>query len=373
MIEVVAAELLRCALPLVRPFRTSFGIQHIRNAVLLHVEARVDGRDTFGWGECVAMAEPTYSEEHASGAWAVMRDFLLPLAHRAPLEGPEDIAVRFAPIKGNRMAKAAVEIALLDAWLRAQDRSLADYLGGVRDRIECGVSVGLAPSADELLEEVGRYVDQGYRRVKLKVAPGEDASVLTPVREAFPTLRLMADANGSYSLDDLPALKGFDAFDLMMIEQPLAEDDLLGHALLAASIRTPVCLDESVRSAKEAADAISMGACSILSIKAGHVGGLLEARRVHDLARDAHVPVWCGGMFETGIGRAANLALASLEGFTLPGDTSASDRYFHEDITEPFVLAADGTLPVPRGPGIGVEPRDDMLVHKVRDREIVRP
>jgi O-succinylbenzoate synthase len=299
-----------------------------------------------------------------------MRDFLLPMC--ATLDAPTDVRARTVPVRGNRMAKACVEMAILDAWLRAKDESLARFLGGTKERIECGVSVGLAPTTGVLLEEIEGYLDQGYRRIKVKVAPGEDVQVLDAVRNKWPDVKLMADANAAYTLDDLPTLMRFDDYNLTMIEQPLAEGDLLDHATLQAAVKTPVCLDESIESAKATADAIALKACRIVNIKAGRVGGYLEAKRVHDVARHHGIPVWCGGMLETGLGRAANLALASLQGFTLPGDTSASNRYFHEDITEPFVMAADGTMAVPRGPGIGPTPRPEALRTMVCVRETVK-
>jgi O-succinylbenzoate synthase len=371
MIEIRAAELVRVDLPLVRPFRTSFGEQTVRQAVLLRLALEADGRESEGWGECVAMTEPLYSEEYGAGAWAALRDFLVPALAREPLSGPEEVARRLDWVRGNRMAKAAVEMAVLDAVCRAQGWALREHLGGKKDHVECGVSVGLAPTPEALLEEIAGYVERGYRRVKVKVAPGEDVSVLETVRSKFPDVPLMADANGAFTLGDLPTLREFDQFDLMMVEQPLAEGDLRDHAILARQMRTPVCLDESVRSAKDALDAIEMGSCRIVNVKAGRVGGLLEARRIHDLALSRDVPVWCGGMLETGLGRAANLALASLEGFTLPGDTSASDRYYHEDLTEPFVLAPDGTMAVPTGPGIGVAPLPEVLRRRTAIREAV--
>ena len=265
-----------------------------------------------------------------------------------------------APVKGHRMAKAALETALLDAQLRASGESFGRFLGAARDRVPCGVSVGIMDSIPRLLDAVEGYLDEGYVRIKLKIEPGWDEEPVRAVRERFPDVLLQADANAAYTLRDAPRLARLDPFELLLVEQPLPEDDLAGHAELARRIRTPVCLDESITSARIAADAIARGATSIVNVKPGRVGGFLEARRVHDVCAAHGVPVWCGGMLETGIGRAANLALAALPGCTLPGDTSASARYFAEDITEPFVLT-DGHLPVPRGPGIGVRPLPEAL------------
>jgi O-succinylbenzoate synthase len=259
------------------------------------------------------------------------------------------------------MAKATLENAVLDAELRAQGRSLASYLGAVRDRVVCGVSVGIAPSSETLLEQVAGYLAEGYRRVKLKIQPGTDVVRVRAVREANPEILLSVDANAAYRLADVEVFRELDAFGLLMVEQPLHHEDLVEHSRLQRQIRTDLCLDESIRSSADARAAIELGSCRIVNVKQGRVGGLLEARRVHDVAAELGVPVWCGGMLETGIGRSTNLALAALPNFTLPGDTSASSRYFAEDLTEPLVLGPDGTLPVPDGPGIGVDPDPGRL------------
>jgi O-succinylbenzoate synthase len=259
------------------------------------------------------------------------------------------------------MSKAALEAAVMDAWLRANGRRLADHLGAVRDRVECGVSVGIAPSPEAMLDEIAGYLARGYRRVKLKIEPGRDLSVVRAVREALPDVPLSVDANAAYSLSDVALFEALDDLDLVMIEQPLDHDDLTDHARLQSRLRTAICLDESIRSAHDAAAAIELGACQVINIKPGRVGGLSEAKRVHDVAMARDVPVWIGGMLETGVGRAANLAMAALPGVTMPGDTSASDRYFAEDLTAPFVLDEDGTMAVPDGPGIGVTPLEARL------------
>jgi o-succinylbenzoate synthase len=368
-VKVEMVELRRIAMPLVRPFRTSFGTQTARDILLVRVVTDVGE----GWGECVALADPVYSSEYVAGAQEVLRQYLVPQVLTAPLASARQMSSRVSAVIGHRMAKAALETALLDAELRAASLSLATYLGGVRDRVDCGVSVGIAPSVPELLDEVRGYVEEGYRRIKLKVEPGWDLEPMAAVRAEFgDDLLLQVDANTAYTTSDLRHLARFDEFGLLLIEQPFAEEDIEAHVRLSGTIQTPVCLDESVVSAASAADAIRRGACSVVNIKAGRVGGYLEAARVHDVCAALGVPVWCGGMLETGLGRAANVALASLPGFTLPGDTSASSRFYREDITEPFVLE-DGRLPVPQGPGIGGLPRQDVLDRVTTSREELRP
>ena len=367
--KLQAIELRRIAMPLVRPFRTSFGVQSSRDVLLVRVVTDVSE----GWGECVALAAPVYSSEYVEGAHAVLRDHLVPRLLAEPAVTARTVTPRLADVLGHRMAKAAVETAVLDAELRAHDMSLGTYLGAVRTEVECGVSVGIAASIDELLAEVGGYVDQGYRRIKLKIEPGWDVEPVRAVREAFgPALRLQVDANTAYDAATSAHLEALDEFGLLLIEQPFPEDDLHQHAVLARRISTPVCLDESIVSARAVVDAVRQGACSIVNIKAGRMGGYLESVRVHDVCEALGVPVWCGGMLETGIGRAANVALAALPNFRLPGDTSASDRYYAEDITEPFVLR-DGMLPVPTGPGTGVTPRPDVLSALTTSVETLKP
>ncbi len=297
------------------------------------------------------MAEPTYTAEWVDGAHEVTRRFLLPPLHRHDLCAA-DVAPLLHGIKGHPMAKAAIEAAVLDAELRAAGVSLATHLGAVRDRVPAGVAVGIVTSIDALVATVGALVDEGYPRVKLKIEPGWDVEPVRAVRSTWPDLALQVDANSAYTPADTDHLRALDAFGLLLIEQPFAEDDLDGHAGLAAAIETPVCLDESITSARTAQDAIERGACEVVNLKAGRVGGILEAIRIHELCLDRGVPMWCGGMLETGIGRAVNAALAAMAGFTLPGDLSASSRWFRHDVTEPFVLD-DGHLRVPQGPGIG--------------------
>jgi O-succinylbenzoate synthase len=349
-VKLRAVELRRIRMPLVAPFETSFGVQTERDILIL--KALTSEGD--GWGECVAGEEPTYSSEYVEGAQHVLIHHLLPRLLSQPALEAADVPRLLRPFHGHQMAKAAIEMAILDAELRARGESFGMYFGAVRDAVDCGVSVGIHPTIPELLRTVGGYLDQGYRRIKLKIKPGWDVEPVRAVRERFGDIPLQVDANTAYSVSDAKHLAELDAFDLLLIEQPLPEEQMLAHAELARTVRTPICLDESITSAQTAADAIQLGACRIINVKPGRVGGYLEARRIHDVCAERGIPVWMGGMLETGIGRAANVAMAAMPNFTLPGDTSASDRYYHRDITEPFVLH-EGRLSVPAKPGIGVD------------------
>jgi O-succinylbenzoate synthase len=352
--KLTGFELRRISMPLVSPFRTSFGTETTRDVLLV----RAVSTEAEGWGECVAMSGPLYSSEYVDAAADVLRRFFVPAL--ASVDSAVGVGPALSRFHGHRMAKAAVETAVLDAELRAENRPLARELGAVRDRVPCGVSVGIMDSIGELLDAVGGYLDQGYVRIKLKIQPGWDIEPVRAVREEFGDILLQVDANTAYTLADARHLARLDPFDLLLIEQPLDEEDVLGHADLAQLLSTPVCLDESITSARAAAAAIRLRACAIVNIKPGRVGGYLEARRIHDVCVANDIPVWCGGMLETGIGRAANVALAALPGCTLPGDTSASDRYYRTDITPPFTLD-NGHLPVPTSPGIGIEPLEAEL------------
>jgi len=354
-VKLHAVELRRIKLSLVAPFETSFGVQTERDILLLH--ALTDGHE--GWGECVAGEEPTYSSEYVEGAQAVLISHLIPrLLDRDILAA--DVARILRPVHGHNMAKAALEMAVLDAELRARGESFAKFFGATREAVDCGVSVGIHRSIAELLETVGAYLEQGYRRIKLKIKPGWDVEPVSAVRERFGDVPLQVDANTAYTLADAEHLAALDPFKLLLIEQPLPEEEVLAHAKLARLVGTPICLDESITSAQAAADAIELGACRIINVKPGRVGGYLEGRKIHDLCAERGIPVWMGGMLETGLGRAGNVAMAAMPNFTLPGDTSASDRYYHRDITEPFVLD-EGRLAVPRGPGLGVTPDGEYL------------
>ena len=355
--KITGIELHRIGMPLVRPFVTSFGRQTERDVLLVHVLTDVGD----GWGECVAGSAPVYSAEWVDGAEAVIRDYLAPALLAEEIVEAWDVARVTKFVVGHRMAKAALEMAVLDAQLRSTGQSFASYFGATRTEVDCGVSVGIAPSIPELLDEVRGYVDAGYKRIKLKVKPGWDLEPTAAVRDLIgPDMPLQVDANTAYTSYDVAHLQNFDDYGLLLIEQPFAEEDIALHVLLSAAIRTPVCLDESIVSADVAVDAIQRGATSVVNIKAGRVGGYLEAVRIHDVCQELHVAVWCGGMLESGLGRAANIALAALPWFTLPGDTSASARYFLEDVTEPFVMQ-DGRLTVPTGPGTGVEVRTELV------------
>ena len=380
--KITGVELRTIRMPLKSPFETSFGVESERVAVLIRVVGKVadggrrDGvrhdqhlephaTEVQGWGECVAMELPLYSSEYAAGAAEVLRRFLVP-ALLAESAAGRDVTAELVdpllePIVGHRMAKAALEMAVLDAQLHGSGQSLAGYFGARRTTVPSGVSVGIQPSVHALLDVVGDYIADGYVRIKLKIKPGWDVAPVEAVRDRFgEQLLLQVDANAAYTLADARLLRRLDAFDLLLIEQPLPEDDIRQHAELARLIATPICLDESVVSVRAAADAIALRACQVINIKAGRVGGYLNARRIHDLCQANGIAVWCGGMVETGLGRAANAALAALPGFTLPGDISASDRFYDQDITEPFVLE-DGQIEVPTGPGIGVEPIQAVL------------
>ncbi|TDT33791.1 o-succinylbenzoate synthase [Naumannella halotolerans] len=351
----------RLRMPLVSPFTTSFGTEEDKYVLLLEGSFETDRGRITGWGECVAMELPLYSAEYVDGAAEVIERWLAPTLFAADDLTAETVGELLEPVVGHPMAKAAVEMAVLDAQLRAAGVSFARYLGVTRTAVPSGVSVGIQSSVDTLLEVVGGYIDEGYARIKLKIEPGTDIAPVEAVRREFgDDLLLQVDANAAYSLSDAPLLRRLDEFGLLLIEQPLAESDLRQHAELAEQLSTPICLDESITSAQVAADAIALGAASVINIKPGRVGGYLEARRIHDLARANGVAVWCGGMLETGIGRAANAALAGLPGFTLPGDISGSKRFYDLDITAETVMS-DGEVAIPEGPGFGVEVDPQIL------------
>ncbi|MGH7765317.1 MAG: o-succinylbenzoate synthase [Candidatus Dormibacteraceae bacterium] len=366
--KLEAVELRRIRMSLVAPFETSFGVQTDRDILLLR--AITDVGD--GWGECVAGEEPTYSSEYVEAAQHVLLHHLLPrLFGQKKLEAG-GVARILRPVHGHQMAKSAIEMALLDAELRSRGESFAQFLGAVRPVVDCGVSVGIHKSIPELVDAVGSYVEQGYLRIKLKIKPGWDIEPVRAVRERFGDILLQVDANTAYTVDDAHHLAELDEFGLLLIEQPLPEEQVLAHAGVAKIVRTPICLDESITSAQVATDAIALGACKIINVKPGRVGGYLEGRRIHDVCAEHGVPVWMGGMLETGIGRAGNVAMAAMKNFTLPGDTSASDRYYNRDITEPFVLE-DGRLRVPAGPGLGVTVDDEYLESITYWKETIRP
>ncbi|TQK18357.1 O-succinylbenzoate synthase [Microbacterium sp. SLBN-154] len=355
-------------LPLVAPFTTSFGTETVREVIIV----RALTADGDGWGEIVTGAAPLYSSEYTQSAWDVATRFLAPALLEPARVAPHEVPSLLAPIVGHRMAKAGLELAVLDAALRAETRSLGAFLGAAVDRVPSGVSVGLQRDPAALVDAVSGYLAEGYVRIKIKIKPGRDVADTAAVRDAFGEVPLQVDANSAYTLADIDTLAALDAFDLLLIEQPLQEDDLVDHAVLAERVRTPICLDESIVSAKAAGDALALAAASVINVKAGRVGGYLEAVRIHDLCVAAGVPVWCGGMLETGIGRAANAALAALPGFALPGDVSAASRFYHRDIvTEPAVLD-EGHVRVPTGPGLGVEIDRGFLDEVTAERVEIR-
>lgn len=344
-------ELRLLRLPLVRPFQTSVGRTNSRPFVLVIVDS--DG--TRGYGECVADADPYYSSETTETAWHIIGDFLAPLVLGTRVDHPRDVYPAMAGVRGHNMAKAAVEMACWDAYARQAATPLCRLLGGARSAIPAGVSIGIEASHERLAERVALELAAGYRRVKVKIKPGWDVDVIDSIRTRFGTIPLMADANGAYTLSDAEHLARLDAYGLMMLEQPLAYDDLRDHACLQRRLRTPICLDESISSLRAGRDALDLGACRVVNVKPGRLGGLRESIALHDLCVSRGVPVWHGGMLETGIGRAHNVHLSTLPGFTLPGDVAASHRYYDPDLIEPpFEVAADGTIAVPDGPGIGV-------------------
>lgn len=363
-------ELRVIGLPLVSPFRTSFGTQNSRRILL--VRAITDQGD--GWGECVSGDDPLYSSEYVEISHHVMVHHLIPrllTEGGAPLHAT-DVARLLEPVKEHRMAKGALEAAVLDAQLRANGLALTTALGAVVDRVPSGVSVGIHPDIDSLVRTVGGYLDEGYVRIKLKIEPGSDIEPVRVIRETFgDAVPLQVDANTAYTRDDGAHLAQLDRFGLLLIEQPLPEDDVTGHAIIAKQVATPICLDESIVSARAAVDAIERGACSIINIKAGRVGGYLEAVAVHDVCRERGIPVWCGGMLETGIGRAMNLALAALPNFTITGDVSASERFWTRDIVRDPIVLDHGHVVLRTGPGTGVELDHDFIASVTLSSETV--
>lgn len=334
------------------PFETTFGSIDARDCIILELHAG----DFVAYGECAVDRDPLYSYENVGTAWHILQDYIIPAVLNSEVKDATDFQSRVAFVRGHNMAKAGLEMALWDLWGKRDERSLADMLGGQRDKVAVGVSIGIKSDPQTLVAVAQDYVALGYQRVKLKIKPGRDVAEVQLVRETFPDLKLQVDANSAYTLDNMMTLKPLDELDLLLIEQPLAEDDLWDHAKMQAKFRTPICLDESILSPRHARHALEMGATRVINIKPGRVGGLSQAVAIHDLCQAQDVPVWCGGMLETNVGRASNIAVASLPNFALPGDISASDRYYHEDITlQQFTLNADSSIDVPTAPGLGVD------------------
>ncbi len=342
----------RLVMDLKNPFQTSFGTFSTKDFFI--VEA-VDGNGNSGFGESVAFPVPWYTEETVATTEHVIKDFLLPLLFKKSIRHPDEISSRFSVIRRNNMAKAAVEGAVWDLFAKRQEISLAAALGGGRSRIESGVSIGIQPSISNLLTVMEDHLEEGYKRIKLKIKPGMDVEVLREVRRHFPDIQLMADANSAYTLKDIDILKRLDEFNLTMIEQPLGHDDIYEHSILQSKLDTPICLDESINSLTDARAAVGLGSCRVINLKIGRVGGLSETKKIHDFCQENNIPVWCGGMLEAGVGRAHNIAIASLPQFLYPGDISASDRYWHRDIITPQVMLQNGGIALKDIPGIGYD------------------
>jgi O-succinylbenzoate synthase len=367
-IDNVELRLVRLALN--EPFETSFGRIDSRLIFLVSVEA--DGLK--GWGEVVAAEEPRYSYETAGTASHVIRDFLAPALMTRPVAGLGEMAERFAQFRGHNMAKAGLELAYMDLLARLKNRSLSSLIGGTRSRIPVGVSLGIQPTLTRLLDQVERYLALGYQRIKLKIKQGWDTDVVEEVRRRHPNILLSVDANSAYTIGEKEHLKMLDSFNLLMIEQPLDHDDLLDHSRLQRELTTPICLDESITGLRQTRRALDMESCRMINIKVGRVGGYSQALAIHDLCYSKSIPVWCGGMLESGIGRAHNIALASLPGFTLPGDVSASSRYFARDVIVPEVsVAPDGTVEVPGGAGLGFDVDTDYIDDRTESVESIKP
>ncbi|MCB1020063.1 MAG: o-succinylbenzoate synthase [Acidobacteria bacterium] len=350
------------------PFETSFGVTHERRVLLVEVESG----GVSGWGEATVKTRPLYNEEFVDASWALLRDVLGPKLRETPVEEASELVERFGFIRGHRMTRAALETAAWDLEARLAGEPLWQHIGGSREIIDCGVSIGIQASVEKLIEKIQTELDAGYQRIKIKIKPGWDVDVVAQVRERFPDILLSVDANSAYRLSDAPLLKRLDDYNLLMIEQPLADDDIIDHAKLQAMLETRLCLDESIRSARHAEQAIEAGACRIINIKLGRVGGFSEAILVHNVARAHQVPVWCGGMLESGIGRAHNIAMSTLGNFSLPGDVSASQRYWNRDIITPEVTVSPvGTITPPTGPGLGFEVDREYLESLVTRREVL--
>lgn len=368
--EINKIVLRRMNLKLKSPFQTSFGTQTEREFIV--VEAH--NGEQIGYSECVAMSQPIYNEETVKTAWHMMEDFLIPMLYRkGSIAHPDEVTEIFKPIRKNNMAKAALDGAVWDLYAKEKNIPLATALGGTKNEIEVGVSIGIQENLDALLRVVDGFIHQGYRRMKIKIMPGKDVEMIKGARERFPDIPMMADANSAYSLKDVDVLKELDQYNLMMIEQPLASDDIIDHAKLQAQMNTPICLDESIHSLEDARKAVELGSCKIINIKIGRVGGLTESKRIHDYCASQNIPLWCGGMLESGIGRAHNIAITTLQNFVLPGDTAASSRYWHEDIISPGVVVSEkGTIVVPEAPGIGYQPVESLLDKYTLEKKEIR-
>lgn len=343
---------------LVSPFTTSMGTEYDEE----HIIVRVDAEGITGWGECVAEGTPFYSYETVTTAWHILQDFLIPSILGKDLINIDEAVQLYSKVRGHRMAKAGLEAALWDVFAKSKNISLSKMMGGTREKIDVGVSIGIQSSEEELIKKIEGYLAEGYKRIKIKIAPGSDIQFVKAVRKEFPEILFQVDANSAYELKHIDLFKQMDEYNLLLIEQPLGYDDIYQHSKLQKQLKTPICLDESIHSLDDTQAAIELDSCRVINIKPGRVGGFTESKLIHDYCETKNIPVWCGGMLESGIGRAGNVALASLPNFTLPGDISASKRYYKEDIIEPeFVVNPDGTMDVPTNPGIGVEVNMKML------------
>ena len=351
-------ELRHIKMELSSPFTTSMGTEYSEE----HIIVRIDSNGITGWGECVAEGTPFYSYETVQTAWHILQDFLIPSLLVKHISSIDDAIKSYSNVRGHRMAKAGLEAALWDVRAKSKNISLSKLLGGSRKKIDVGVSIGIQKSESDLIKKVSGYLNEGYNRIKIKISPGNDIHFVKALRKEFPEILLQVDANSAYSLDDVKLFKEMDNFNLLLIEQPLGYDDIYDHSKLQREIKTPICLDESIHSLDDTRAAIELDSCRVINIKPGRVGGFTESKLIHDYCVSKKIPVWCGGMLESGIGRAGNVALASLPNFTLPGDISASKRYYKEDIVDPeFVVNSYGTMDVPTKPGIGVEVNLKML------------
>lgn len=356
--KIEKIELRHIKMELVSPFTTSMGTEYDEE----HIIVRVDGEGLTGWGECVAEGTPFYSYETVTTAWHILQDFLIPSILGKNISGIDEAIAFYEKVRGHMMAKAGLEAALWDLFAKSKNISLSKMMGGTKTKIDVGVSIGIQNSVEELIKKIEGYLSEGYKRIKIKIAPGNDIQFVKAVRKEFPEILFQVDANSAYTLNEINLFKQMDEFKLLLIEQPLGYDDIYEHSKLQKELRTPICLDESIHSLDDTRAAIELDSCRVINIKPGRVGGFTESKLIHDYCANKNIPVWCGGMLESGIGRAGNVALASLPNFTLPGDISASKRYYKEDIVEPeFIVNSDGTMDVPTKPGIGVEVNMKML------------
>lgn len=359
----------RMKMKLKAPFTTSFGTMENKDFLLLEA---IDDQGTVGWGESVAFLAPWYNEETLQTNWHMLEDFLIPQILHQEITHPDEVTKMFQTIKQNQMAKSTIEGAIWDIYAQKTNQPLARALGGEKEYIDVGISIGIQSSTSELVQQVETYVKDGFKRIKVKIKPGNDIEPLRALRERFPDIPIMADANSAYRLEDIAVFQELDKLDLMMIEQPLAADDIIDHASLQKQITTPICLDESIHSLEDTRKAVEIGAAKIINIKTGRVGGLTEAKKIHDYCQTKDIPVWCGGMLEAGIGRAHNVALTALANFTMPGDTAGSNRYFEKDIITPEVVARNGTIEVPQTSGIGYDIDREAVQQYTTDYKVYR-